>query len=242
MEANDDNHYHATTATTNHYSLLSDKAILRHMELGTIVIDPFKNESLSTSSYDVSLGPHFFREAVPEPGQGVYNPYSEAMVHRVWGSPLQAETARNWCTRTGTKDLENIYPHERIIWIAPGETILGHTNEFIGGRVSVTGMMKARSSLGRNFIEVCKCAGWGDIGYINRWTMEITNNSRHYSIPLVVGRRVAQIVFFDSEGIKADSYDKNGKYQVSDNLEELEKTWSPHDMLPKMYKDREITH
>jgi dCTP deaminase-like len=54
--------------------------------------------------------------------------------------------------------------------------------------------------LGRNFIEVCKCAGWGDIGYTNRWTMEITNNSRHYSIPLVVGRRVAQIIFFESEG------------------------------------------
>ncbi len=38
------------------------------------------------------------------------------------------------------------------------------------------------------------------IGYINRWTMEITNNSRHYAIPLVVGRRVAQIVFFDRLG------------------------------------------
>jgi hypothetical protein len=33
----------------------------------------------------------------------------------------------------------------------------------------VTTMMKARSSLGRNFIEICKCAGWGDVGYINRW-------------------------------------------------------------------------
>jgi deoxycytidine triphosphate deaminase len=81
-----------------------------------------------------------------------------------------------------------------------GETILAHTNEFIGGRETVTTMMKARSSMGRNFIEVCKCAGWGDIGYVNRWTMEITNNSRFYSIPLVVGRRIAQIVFFDSEG------------------------------------------
>lgn len=61
--------------------------------------------------------------------------------------------------------------------------------------------MKARSSLGRNFIEICKCAGWGDVGYVNRWTMEITNNSRYYTIPLVVGRRVAQIVFFETEGI-----------------------------------------
>lgn len=59
-------------------------------------------------------------------------------------------------------------------------------------------MMKARSSIGRNFIEVCKCAGWGDVGYINRWTMEITNNSSHYAIPLVVGRRIGQIIFFET--------------------------------------------
>src|SRR5690348_8641441 len=52
----------------------------------------------------------------------------------------------------------------------------------------------------KSLISVMQCAGWGDIGYVNRWTMEITNNSRHYSIPLVVGRRCAQIVFFDSEG------------------------------------------
>lgn len=77
-------------------------------------------------------------------------------------------------------------------------------------------MMKARSSLGRNFIEVCKCAGWGDVGYINRWTMEITNNSRYYSIPLVVGRRIAQIVFFDTEGtLEGRSYELTGtRYQL----------------------------
>lgn len=28
--------------------------------------------------------------------------------------------------------LENMSPDDRIIWIKPGETILGHTNEFIG--------------------------------------------------------------------------------------------------------------
>eukprot|EP00455_Lapot_gusevi_P013166 TRINITY_DN16362_c0_g1_i3.p1 TRINITY_DN16362_c0_g1~~TRINITY_DN16362_c0_g1_i3.p1 ORF type:complete len:119 (-),score=11.86 TRINITY_DN16362_c0_g1_i3:23-379(-) len=103
-------------------------------------------------------------------------------------------------------------------------------------------MMKARSSMGRNFIEVCKCAGWGDIGYVNRWTMEITNNSRHYSIPLVVGRRIAQIIFFDSDGtIQGRSYADTGKYQTSADMEELKTTWSPYSMLPKMYRDREIS-
>jgi dCTP deaminase len=135
------------------------------------------------------------------------------MVNKVWGEVCHAELHRDWCKRNGAP-LENIGLDERIIWLKPGETILGHTNEFIGGRRSVTTMMKARSSLGRNFIEVCKCAGWGDVGYVNRWTMEITNNSRYYSIPLVVGRRVAQIVFFDTEGIESLSYEKSGKYQT----------------------------
>jgi dCTP deaminase len=163
------------------------------------------------------------------------------MVRKVWGRPLLAEVASDWVERTGIP-LHNISPQDRIIWLKPGETILAHTNEFIGGRESVTAMMKARSSLGRNFIEICKCAGWGDVGYINRWTMEITNNSRYYSIPLVVGRRVAQIVFFDTEGICTASYEQTGKYQMSTtDVTELMKRWTPDDMLPKMYKDKEIT-
>jgi deoxycytidine triphosphate deaminase len=52
--------------------------------------------------------------------------------------------------------LVNISKADKVIWIDPGETILAHTQEFVGGDVSVTSMMKARSSMGRNFIEVCK--------------------------------------------------------------------------------------
>ena len=77
------------------------------------------------------------------------------MVRRIWGEMCVAETHEEWSKRTGIV-LENIAPDEKIIWIQPGETILAHTQEFIGGRGSVTTMMKARSSLGRNFIEVCK--------------------------------------------------------------------------------------
>eukprot|EP01132_Coremiostelium_polycephalum_P006189 gene6189-7706_t len=220
-------------------SLLSDKAILRHMEKGTILISPFDRDNLSTSSYDVTLGPYYFRETTPEAGQAIYNPFSEKMVKKVWGNYKKAETVKEWSERSGLK-LENINDDDLIIWIKPGETILGHTNEFLGGRETVTTMMKARSSMGRNFIEVCKCAGWGDVGFVNRWTMEITNNSLHYSIPLVVGRRIAQIIFFDSEGIEGASYEKSGKYQSSDDIEYLKKNWNPSEMLPKMYKDKEI--
>ena len=67
-----------------------------------------------------------------------------------------AETHQEWSDRTGHPLLDNIGPNDRIIWIKPGETILGHTLEYIGGRHTITSMMKARSSMGRNFIEVCK--------------------------------------------------------------------------------------
>ena len=55
-------------------------------------------------------------------------------------------------------------------------------------------MVKARSSLGRSNIAVCKCAGFIDSGYYNRITLEITNFS---NVPCVlpVGARIGQIVF-----------------------------------------------
>jgi len=222
-------------------SLLSDKAILSAMKDGRVIIHPFERAQLSTASYDVTLGRYYYRERDPSPGQGIYNPFDEKHVERVWTGPHEAEVASKWKHKT-KQELTNIDDNDLIIWIQPGETILGHTNEYLGGRGDVTTMMKARSSLGRNFIETCKCAGWGDIGYINRWTMEITNNSRHYAIPLVVGRRVAQIVFFASDGtINGRDYSQEGKYQTMTNLEELQNIWTPSAMLPKMYLDREVT-
>ncbi|MES1910866.1 MAG: hypothetical protein MHM6MM_003392 [Cercozoa sp. M6MM] len=221
-------------------SLLSDAALLAHLEAGNVVIEPFDKDNLSTSSYDVTLGRFFFRESAARPGETIYNPYDEAHVRRVWGQVQQAESVAEWRKRTGLR-LANVSDEDYLIWLRPGETILAHTNEFIGGRNTVTTMMKARSSMGRNFIEVCKCAGWGDIGYVNRWTMEVTNNSRHYSIPLVVGRRIAQIVFFDTVGTQdRRQYQDTGKYQTATDVETLMDQWEPHLMLPRMYRDRDV--
>jgi hypothetical protein len=49
-------------SSTAMYSLLSDKAILRSLENGKVVISDFSMDNLNTSSYDVTLGPYFFRE------------------------------------------------------------------------------------------------------------------------------------------------------------------------------------
>jgi len=220
----------------------SNKRILEEIEKGTIVIDPFIPENLSTSSYDVTLGEQYFVEQQPSRFQNIYNIYDKRDVQRVWGTKaLRAKTARELFAHYKF-DFEGIAPEDKVILLSPGETILAHTEEFIGGRETVTTMMKARSSLGRNFIEVCKCAGWGDVGYVNRWTMEITNNSTHYSIPLVVGRRIAQIIFFETGPIlkKNEDYTKTGKYQTTQTLAKLKREWNPEMMIPKMYLDREV--
>lgn len=221
------------------YSTLSDKKILEYYGSGRIVIDPFVSKNVNTSSVDVTLGEYHFREQTSV-GKAIYSPWSESDVRQVWGDPLQAEVAGVCFKRNGFAMPDGISETDLVILIHPGETILGHTREFIGGATEITTMMKARSTWGRNFIEVCKCAGWGDVGFTNRWTMEITNNSRHYIIPLVVGRRVAQIVFFEVGEIMSDDYAKTGKYQTSQDLEILRRDWNPESMLPKMWKDREL--
>lgn len=225
--------------------VMSDREIREGLESGSICISPLDPMNIANSSVDVRLGRYYYKERSPGDHLNIYNPYDERHVRGVWGDPGENQRAINageWMMKNGVQ-LENIRPDEEIIWINPGETILAHTMEFIGGADGfLTTMMKARSSLGRNFIGVCKCAGWGDIGYHNRWTMEITNFSTHYKIPLVVGRRLAQIVFFRTGGSDRP-YHMGGKYQqlATADYDEMDRLWKPWAMLPQMYKDREIS-
>ncbi len=219
---------------------LSDKKILECMKDGSVVIEPFDRQNLATSSYDVTLGEWFFVEQHPKHFENVFNIYSKKHLDRVWGTePKRAQKAKDLFEQYKF-DWDGISPNDLIILMAPGETILGHTEEFIGGREHITTMMKARSSMGRSFISVCKCAGWGDVGYVNRWTLEIQNASSRYYIPLVVGRRIAQLVFFETGPIDGKDYAMGGKYQSSGSVAQLKKAWKPEMMLPRLWQDRDI--
>lgn len=220
---------------------LSDRRILEEMKKGDIIIHPFNQEQLATSSYDLTLGEWFYREQPPKYNHSLYNIWSEEHTRHVWGADkVERAVVAKEAFKKYSFDWDGIRPDDKVIVLRPGETILAHTQEFIGGKNHITTMMKARSSTGRSFIEVCKCAGWGDVGYVNRWTMEITNNSKNYLIPLVVGRRIAQMIFFETGPILKKDYAASGKYASSTNLTELKKTWKPDSMLPKLWADRDI--
>lgn len=222
-------------------SPLSDRLILEHMKAGNIVIKPFEERNLQNSSYDVRLGRYYYQEQNPGEGTRLFNPYKKEHVDMVWGKwhePVKAEELMD-SFPDSREDWEGIELDDEVILFEPQKTYLCHTHEFIGMRSVGTEMMKARSTTGRIFLEVCKCAGWGDNGYINRWTMEITNNSLHHAIPIVVGTRIAQVTFFYT-GETDRPYHKGGSYQTTDDFGKLEREWDPTTMLPKLKRDPRI--
>jgi dCTP deaminase len=213
----------------------SNRQIREDLENGNIVIDPFKEKNLNGSSYDISLGEHFYiisRKDDLKPT--VYSPFDQEHIDSHFEGPHVAKRIGELVVSTQIQPPKNVPEDAQGIILQPGQRILGHTQEFIGIKHG-TSSMQARSTIGRNGINVCQDAGWGDPGYINRWTMEIYNNNPEQAILLVVGMRIGQIVFYHTGIVESEYVDLSGNYQdaSADNLEELKKIWVPQMMLPK---------
>jgi dCTP deaminase len=213
--------------------VLGDAELKACMNLGQVVIDPFEPELLNSSSYDVRLGGNYYvAESV---GDRVdFSPYDKEEVDLYYSGPHKATTHEQWCKQHRRQPFAGIDRDEHIIVLAPGECILAHTVEYIGASYGITTMMKARSSLGRINISSCDDAGWGDVGYINRWTMEIRNKNTSVWVPLVVGMPIAQMIFFWVAASTID-YGTTGHYQSGVDIRKLQKAWRPEGMLPRLY-------
>jgi len=235
--------------------LLSDIGILRHFLAGNIVIDPFNIERLQTDGYDVSLGKYYFvyhgSPTTPTEGSSVifpvwktgcpiFNPLDKEDVSRSWGEVNCAQKVRELSVLSqshvgNVRFLEGYRPEDRVIFIEPGQMILGHTEEFIGGQNVVSTTISGKSSLGRSMVEVCSDANRGGTGFTSRWTLELTNKSGSAAIALMVGQPVATIQFTEVEPPIA-SY--KGVYQPDGELEEIKRFWGPENMLPRMRRKK----
>lgn len=225
-------------------SVYSNTEIRQAITDGTIICVPFDNSHISEASLDFTLGHYFYKQENADTST-IYNPFDKADVDRYFKGPLQAMPHKEWCEGHGYKMFKNIPADHPIIVLRPGERILGHTHEFMGIRAHGGACeVRARSTWGRNGVSVCFDAGWVDPGYINRITLEIYNLNKHESVVLPVGERMGQLVFHRTgpvEGSYADGRSgMSGKYQTTDNLDELIATWKPEDMLPRAFKDSRV--
>lgn len=217
--------------------VFSNVEIKEALKTGQIVISPFEPNYVNTTSVDVRLGEHYYSISDHRKDSVVYNPFDKKNVlsHFEYKRAVPLSQARKTLV---LGDLENYPKDHLVIPMRPGERILGHTYEFIGIAKEGTSSMQARSTVGRSGINVCQDAGWGDCGYINRWTMEIyNNNDRHVLLP--VGWRIAQIVFYHSSNVEGEYSSDTGKYQtkLANSVDELITSWQPSMLLPQAYKD-----
>lgn len=203
-----------------------------------VIIDPYHADQLNTNSYDLCLGNFFWR---PKVADGPIRPSRD----------LQEYTLEDAATRG-------------YIRLLPGEFVLAHSLEFAGGRVrrwgsyphAVTSFLSSTSTARRTGFEVCSCAGLGDVGYVNRWTFEIVNDSPNVQ-ELEVGSIIAQISFELVEAPDADTLYGAGRvrdglkglssnltrardsYQTETDLAAVQAAWRPEMMLPKRIKVKE---
>jgi dCTP deaminase len=215
------------------YSNLEIEAAIKD---GHIIFHPYQPEHINGSSVDVTLGEWFYRTDRKSP-VAVYNPFDKVEVDRYFGYAQKAVTHQAWCDATGNEPLANIPLDHPVIVLEPGERILAHTQEFIGILPPGTTSMQSRSTWGRNGVAVCFDAGWGDPGYVNRWTLEIYNLNQRHSIVLPVGERIAQLVFMHTGEVRGSYESLSGKYNSTTDLESLIANWKPEQMLPRAYTD-----
>lgn len=111
--------------------------------------------------------------------------------------------------------IETTYIIKDNVVLLPGLFYLGSTNEICGSEKFVP-MYEGRSSTARLGLQSHISAGFGDIGFINKWTLEI-----NVLMPLKIypNFRIGQVYFYDiKKDIKVELY--KGKYCENNEAKE----------------------
>jgi len=123
--------------------ILTGKEILKRMEKGDIVINPFDEKRLNPNSYNLTL-------------------HEKLLVYDCDILDMKKDNPTN----------EIIIPEDTGFVLRPGEFYLGRTNEYTITKGLVP-VLDGRSSIGRLGIFVHVTAGYGDNGFEGFWTLEI---------------------------------------------------------------------
>jgi dCTP deaminase len=151
-------------------SVLSDGSILRLVEAGRIVIEPWDASLVQPASVDLRLG----------------NSFRVFHNHRVTAIDLR-DPPTNLTEQVVVDDDEPFVIH-------PGEFVLGRTLEHVEIPDDIVARIEGKSSLGRLGLIVHATAGFCDPGFRGTLTLELANLTR---VPIMLrpGAKIAQLSF-----------------------------------------------
>jgi dCTP deaminase len=163
--------------------ILSDIQILRHLEEGSIKIEPFVRSCLGSNSYDVHLGDTLAVHVDNHGSAGA-------------GVILDAKAEPR---------LQYLHIPDEGVQLLPGILYLGATLEYTETHGLVP-WIDGKSSVGRLGISIHATAGRGDAGWCNHWTLEISCIQPVY---IYKGMPIGQITYFTT-GEVGTPYNEKG--------------------------------
>jgi dCTP deaminase len=155
-------------------AVLTRDAILREIDEGRLVIDPFSREQVGPASIDLTLGDEI---RVIEPG----------------GEPIDIHEASDYRSYTRVRPLDQPFVLE------PGATIHGITRERVELPADLCGFLEGRSRFARLGLMIHVTSALVQPGVCNRQVLEMGNVSGH-PLRIHAGVRLCQMVLMRTEG------------------------------------------
>ncbi|WP_445256112.1 dCTP deaminase [Nocardioides aurantiacus] len=151
--------------------LLSDRDILREIDLGRIALDPYDAAMIQPSSIDFRLD-RFFRV------------FENHRYPHIDPAADQSDLTR-----------EVVAEGDEPFILHPGEFVLGSTYETVSLPDDVAARVEGKSSLGRLGLLTHATAGFVDPGFSGHVTLELANVAT-LPIKLYPGMKIGQLCFF----------------------------------------------
>ena len=170
--------------------VLSDSKIIEELKNGNITITGFDLKNLNPNSVDLTLG------------------------NKIKMFKLEHSESILDVKDKNQEYIELIIPEEGYVLLPQVLYIMG-TNEKAGSNMYHS-QLKGKSSLARLGLFIDCTASWGDVGFINNWTLEV---SVVHPLRIYPNMRVAQIIFTKVYGEVINPYNKklDSKYN-NDNF------------------------
>lgn len=200
--------------------ILSDSVILKEIEQGNIIIDPFDRSLLNPGSVDIRLGDRFkvyTREYLNYKNiEDIPSIYETCDIRRDISGEFHIEKPLN--PKENNNNIEIIIPDKGFV-LQPGEIYLYSAHEKIGVKGNICARCMGKSSLGRLGLDiVIGPAGFIDCGFEGSLVLELRATR-----PIIVYNqmKIAQIIFERMEGKVLESYDKKegSKYMNQEGVQ-----------------------